>query len=436
MAGGRNTSTQIFRAQNDCTLPLEVLDFIYDFTQPDLEFIWPCQARSYWLYLQPFVKFVRVLLNYVTPFIIIIGVTLNVVSFGMLNTVAMSDSGLALYLRALALSDNGALIFNYAVGVARSQSLYVNSLFMNSRFLCGSNSVSMELFQFTSTWLVVCLTWARVAAVIFPLQTRKKIYTSRSTVLTIATLTCTSFVISLTKLYYGGYESDSVFEFVPCQIKTKPWGNAMYFYIAFSTWLPSLFIFIGNVLLIVHMRKSDLIRNQLTRTSGTSSNATSRTSRMLLAVSIVYLVLLLPIGIVETLELYWDVVLVKYPSMNNEENARYISWLEEKMLLKWCRGFFFHVYHWNFAINFFLYYLTGKKFRDGVIKAFKNCTKTLKPASFLPWNSCCKITRSLARSRRSNILLIRVITLDEHSVNGNITIGDSNAFRSSGRLRY
>lgn len=60
------------------------------------------------------------------------GVTLNVVSFGMLNTVAMSDSGLALYLRALALSDNGALIFNYAIGVARSQSLYVNSLFMVS----------------------------------------------------------------------------------------------------------------------------------------------------------------------------------------------------------------------------------------------------------------------------------------------------------------
>ena len=70
---GSGSSTNIFRATNECNIPLEVLDFIKDFSQPDLEVIWPCQARSYWLTLQPFVKFVRILLNYVTPFIIVIG---------------------------------------------------------------------------------------------------------------------------------------------------------------------------------------------------------------------------------------------------------------------------------------------------------------------------------------------------------------------------
>lgn len=77
MEGGGVSSTEFLRVHTECPIPLEVLDFIYDFTQPDLELVWPCHARSYWLGLQPFVRFVRVLLNYVTPFIIIIGEDLS-----------------------------------------------------------------------------------------------------------------------------------------------------------------------------------------------------------------------------------------------------------------------------------------------------------------------------------------------------------------------
>ncbi|XP_067205853.1 probable G-protein coupled receptor B0563.6 isoform X2 [Linepithema humile] len=312
--------------------PITVLDFIHNSSQPGLEIKWPCEVRSYWLSLQPFVKFVRFLLRYVTPFIIILGVLLNTVSFSMLSTPVLCDSNLSLYLSALAISDNGALIFNYAVSVAKSHSTFVNDLFMNSRFLCGTNSVSMELFQFTSTWLVVALTWTRVIAVMFPFGARG--YQNCSAVITITTLICISFIISLTKLYSGGYETDSVFEFVPCQEKIKPWGGAMYFYIALSTWLPLLFISIGNLLLIIRMRKSYKIHNELTHNFRYKSNRTHNSSRTLLAVSIVHLILLLPLGIVETLGLYWD-VFIKYPAKDAEENKQYVHWLQEKMLLKW-----------------------------------------------------------------------------------------------------
>lgn len=66
-------------------------------------------------------------------------------------------------------------------------------------------------------------------------------------------------------IIFSGYETDSVFEFIPCQKKIKPWGSTMYFYIALSTWLPLLFIFIGNILLIIHMKKMEKIHCQLTR---------------------------------------------------------------------------------------------------------------------------------------------------------------------------
>ncbi|XP_011693042.1 PREDICTED: uncharacterized protein LOC105453061 isoform X2 [Wasmannia auropunctata] len=413
------------RAVSKCPLPITVLDFIRNSSQPDLEAKWPCEVRSYWLSLQPFVRSVRFLLRYVTPFIIILGVLLNAVSFSMLSAPVLCDSNLSLYLSALAISDNGALIFNYAVSVAKSHSTSVNDLFMNSKFLCGANSVCMELFQFTSTWLIVALTWTRVIAVVFPFGARD--CQNRSAITTIASLVCISFVISLTKLYSGGYETDSVFEFVPCQ-KMKPWGSAMYLYIALSTWLPLLFISIGNLLLIVRMRRSYKIHNELTHNSRYRGNRTHNSSRTLLAVSIVHLILLLPLGIVETLELYWDVILIKQPA-NAGENEKYIHWLQEKMLLKWCRGLFFHVYHWSFAINFFLYYLTGKKFRGVVTQTLKNYTDTYhlpchrNVSRCNAWSNCHKhlrscsalLTRTVMRSKQFNNMPNNSIIFDNRS---------------------
>ncbi|XP_076245216.1 uncharacterized protein LOC143185828 [Calliopsis andreniformis] len=417
------------RGNLTCPLPLSTLDFIYNLTQPGLEIIWPCEARYYWLSLQPFVKFVRFLLGYITPLIIILGVLFNTISFGMLSTPILCESNLSLYLKALALSDNGALICNYAVGIAKSHFMFINNLFMNNRFLCGLNSITMEFFQFTSTWLVVALTWTRVFAVIFPFGIHDHC-NNRSEIVTLTILICISFVISLTKLYSGGYETDSVFEFIPCQKKIKPWGSTMYVYIALSTWLPLLFIFIGNVLLIFHMRKTEKIRSQLTQNFSHKANRVHHTTRILFVVSTVYLVLLLPLGIVETLELYWDVILIKFPTTEAKKKTEYIHWLKEKMLLKWCRGLCFHVYHWNFAINFFLYYLTGEKFRNVVIQTLKRYKLVIFSVFSKHINkcmSCLKFPTHLKPTQSSNTLLIRTITLSEQSITGSISMHNNSS---------
>lgn len=84
------------------------------------------------------------------------------------------------------------------------------------------------------------------------------------------------------------------------------------------------------------------------------------------------------------------------------------------MLLKWCRGFCFHIYHWNFAINFFLYYLTGKKFRDRVICIIKNLKKSL--------TSCGLFFQNILPVQ-SSILLIRIVTVRDTS---NVVLQNSN----------
>lgn len=60
---------------------------------------------------------------------------LNTISFVILSTPILCESNLSLYLKALALSDNGALVFNYAVGIAKSHFIFVNNLFMVSNYI-------------------------------------------------------------------------------------------------------------------------------------------------------------------------------------------------------------------------------------------------------------------------------------------------------------
>lgn len=94
------------------------------------------------------------------------------------------------------------------------------------------------------------------------------------------------------------------------------------------------------------------------------------------------------------------------------------------MLLKWCRGLCFHIYHWNFAINFFLYCLTGEKFRKVVLQTlgqYKNmifsiCTKHINKCIFCP-----KYSTHLKSVQSSNILLIRTIALSDQSISGSIS---------------
>lgn len=60
-------------------------------------------------------------------------------------------------------------------------------------------------------------------------------------------------------------------------------------------------------------------------------NDTHRMLGLLIAVSITTLVLMLPLGIVETFELYWDVVLIKKPSPRGLECQQYIKWWDSNV---------------------------------------------------------------------------------------------------------
>lgn len=102
--------------------------------------------------------------------------------------------------------------------------------------------------------------------------------------------------------------------------------------------------------------------------------------------------------------------------------------LQEKMFLKWCRGLFFHIYHWNFAINFFLYYLTGKKFRSVVTQTLKNHTNSNLPCykgilRCNMWNNCHK---HFATVQSTSVLLTRAVTRNNRFIDANIARDNAN----------
>lgn len=106
------------------------------------------------------------------------------------------------------------------------------------------------------------------------------------------------------------------------------------------------------------------------------------------------------------------------------------------MLLKWCRGLFFHIYHWNFASNFFLYYLTGEKFKSVVIEKLNKFKKSITLKIFwckccvnhLSWCKCnasrfswCKCSDQSKSVQTPSVLLMKVVAFNESSINGSIT---------------
>lgn len=145
----------------------------------------------------------------------------------------------------------------------------------------------------------------------------------------------------------------------------------------------------------------------------------NNTSKMLIAVSLAYLVLVFPLGVIQTVELCWNVhhkppsVLHHSPDESEESCLQnYVHWYTQhflqlfkitliffkysnhtilfwirkstKLLLKYIRSFCFGFYQINFAINFFLYFAAGLQFRLHLQHKMK-CFLNRFPPRLLLW---------------------------------------------------
>ncbi|KAH3877565.1 FMRFamide peptide receptor frpr-18-like [Dreissena polymorpha] len=315
---------------------------------------WTCSIRAYWVNILPLVKIVRFLLSYGTALTVIMGVLLNALSFIVLTRKHMRKTTSNLYLSFLAIYDIGTLIFNFMIGVIRGNSEMANKTFQNSESLCTFHGVIVELFSMLSVWIIVSFTVERFLMIKFPFKART--WSPRKTVITLIIVSAVVTLISLHKIAVSGFEGDSVFGYKACKTRRTIFVEIIYVYVALNTWLPTVSIVILNGIMINELRKNKIKRQQMTQTSMTKTD--EKATRQLLMISSTFVLLVLPLGIVQSMELIWNGTQTVPPG-----HVDYEQFIIMKIRLKWVRSFFFFFYQLNFAINFFLYVASSSSTR-------------------------------------------------------------------------
>ncbi|CAH1786244.1 unnamed protein product [Owenia fusiformis] len=369
-----------FKGPDNCSIGYDMVDSLKDkLITPSIEVEWPCELLHFWSDFKPFVNFVKGLLSYGTSIIVAVGLVFNALSFRVFIHPDMSSTSSHIYLAALAVFDSLVLIFNFMIGVLRGQNPNtVNKSFQSSEGLCRVHSVVIELFNLLSVWMIVCFTVERFISVTFPFKvvTLCTVKRARRVIIGVSILV---FIISCHKIFISGFEGDSVFGYQACRKNTFKFGEAIYFYVGFNTWLPAITILVINVAIIVRLRKQSTKRRQLTQVGKSKTdekaveNREARVTRLLLIVSFTYFFLILPLGLVQSVELVYNKV-YKVPQSNIEpQKSEYVHYQTNKFRLKWTRAFFFFFYQINFCVNFVLYVGTNLKFRATLSKILPFC---------------------------------------------------------------
>ncbi|XP_064618194.1 rhodopsin-like [Liolophura sinensis] len=308
-----------------------------------------CQIDAFNLRILPFTTLVQGLLYYGTTVIVCVGLFFNAVSFVVLTRKRMRKSSVNMFLTALTISDSLSLTMNFMIGVTRAQNFSANQSFMDNQSLCKLHGVFVVVFNLLSVWTIVSFTIARFLIVKYPHKAKK--FTEKRTLIIIASVWLAVIMFSCHKIFIAGFEGDSVFGYKGCQTDRLRVPDIGKFYVAFNTWLPSLLILTLNVFIIRMIRKQNVRRQTMIQSTNlTTSRLDVKATKVLLTVSFTYFVLRSPLGIIQTLELFWDNTVHATPLVD----PLYVFNCLIKIQLKWIRAFFFFFYQLNFAVIFFL----------------------------------------------------------------------------------
>ena len=198
----------------------------------------------------------------------------------------------------------------------------------------------------------------------FPLKART--WSTNKSIIALAIVSVVVTGISLHKIAVSGFEGDSVYGYKACKTRRQIFKEIIYIYVALNTWLPTFLIVALNLQILFEIRKNSKKRQEMAQTSMSKSD--EKATKLLLIVSSTYVLLILPLGIVQTTELIWNGTMKVEPG-----NPDYVHYMMIKIRLKWTRAFFFFFYQFNFAINFFLYVASSSatRFRANLRKVLR-----------------------------------------------------------------
>ncbi|XP_076464240.1 uncharacterized protein LOC143296279 [Babylonia areolata] len=271
----------------------------------------------------------------------------------ILRTVPLGGAGVSVFFSALAVSD---LVVLYTAVLNHWVLILWGLNFRHFHdVMCRVHMFLVYLSRMTSSWFLVAMTMQRVASVLWPhrvalLCTRRKSQIMVLLIVATATALNAHLLVSFTLYTYSDsstpycwYVDNAHLQYYDMFI--YPWLD-----LVFTSFLPSLLLLLGNSALTASLYRSVRQARQMSsRADTTTTNrekAASSLTVTLMCVSVTFLCLTLPVSVFLITEKYLDF-----------SDAYYVAWLE----LVWVVVSL--LWYCNYAINFYLYCLTGTKFR-------------------------------------------------------------------------
>ena len=293
---------------------------------------------------------------YASPFIFLFGIGGNVLIVMVMRRKLFQGTSPGVYLPLLAVSDTVVLILGLLAdwlewtGIVNFKELHI--------WTCKFYKFSFFTAGDVAIWFIVAFTFDRFVAVCFPFH-KRSVCTARRAVAASVCLLVLAVAKNFHEFWTRGHEFYRGDELIRCGVSdeyryfhwyVRPW-------IAFTVIMaaPFCIILLCNCLIVRTLVHAQRRRVSQTQASSNTSAAFIQTTLMCLSVSFCFLVCIAPSIVLLIGKPYWTIA---------KRNPAYDI----------AKHFSNQLVYVNHSINFFLYCLTGERFRRELTDLFKRNT--------------------------------------------------------------
>ena len=290
-----------------------------------------------------------------------IGIIGNFVSLGVLCRKSMRVTSCAFLLISLAVADELASTMNMLNTLNDN---YLKGIFYSDAW-CKITAYLTSTIEFSSVWILIAMTTERFFAVCFPLKlalwhTRRSLVVAVILIATLNLLQGIPMLLTMKAVPGAGNLQACIFE----AKYEKFWGIWHWCLSSLISYFPIILLTSLNSALLRSLRKAAAVKTALSSSSQASSiSQTKQVTKMCLAVSIVFTLCLLPIACHRPISHFM---------------------IDKRNPVEFVIHILFDSISWsllslNHSVNFFIYCVTGKRFRDELHALC--CWKTASPTS-------------------------------------------------------
>lgn len=297
---------------------------------------------------------------YFSPIIFILGLGGNILTLAVMCRKRMRGTTTSVYMPVMAVFDTLALSFGIIPEWFKACGFIVFREIHPA--ICKLGKFGFYTTSDTAIWVLVLFTVDRFVAVCFPLQ-KTRICVPRRSKIACAVVFALSVVKNLHVFWTRGAEYNSSGQLVTNCGKTNPASQA--FESLYRPWMalvlisiiPFCILLVCNSVIIWTLTRSRFVQMRQMEATTDRSQTFKQTTMMCLSVSFVFLICVIPS----------IVVLIGKPHWTKTPNYAY----------EVAKAVSNQLAYFNHSVNFFLYCMTGQKFRSELVAMFQQVRQSI-----------------------------------------------------------